>query len=157
MYSSLKKKLFSQSSSSSYLIPIILLICSFVIYSFNLGGQPGHGDEILYLAWGVVYFDLIKEGNFDNSCFKNLEDCDGILFNPSRGFEINYTPIRNTLVGFGQYLTAGESKGDLYNWSCKWYPCFDSANGPSSEELSSGRFFSAIFGSLTIVLAFFIK
>jgi len=149
-----QKSLFFQRSFS-YLIPILLFVCSLVILSFNLESQPWHGDEILHLGWGGGFFDSLKEGDINNPCLKNLEDCD-LLFNPLSGYEINYTPIRNFFVGFGQYLTTGENKGDFYNWSCIWYPCFDSENIPSLEELSSGRFFSPIFGSLSIVLAFFI-
>jgi len=59
-------------------------------------------------------------------------------------------------VGFGQFLTTGENKGDFYEWSCMWTSCYDFNYWPSHEELSSGRFFSAIFGSLTIVVAFFV-
>jgi len=71
-------------------------------------------------------------------------------------YNLNYTPIRNFLVGFSQYLTTGENKGDFYEWSCMWAACWDNEYIPSREELSSGRFFSAIFGSLTIVVAFFV-
>ena len=145
--------------SYNFIIPALLLIGSFSLYSFNLEGQPSHGDEFLYLAWGGVFFDSLKEGDFDNPCLKKLVDCE-LLVTPegkwSGGFKVNYTPIRNFLVGFSQYLTTGENKGDFYEWSCKWQPCWDDEYIPSREELSSGRFFSPIFGSLTIVVAFFI-
>jgi len=143
-------------SSFSYLIPILLLISSFVIYSYNLEGQPYQGDEALYLAWGGIYFDLVKEGDFSNPCLKGLANCE-LLYDPNwEGHNINYTIIRNFFVGFGQFLTTGEIEGQFYEWSCAWFPCWDFANQPSQEELASGRFFSPIFGSLTIVLAFFI-
>ncbi len=155
----MQKSLFFQSSLGYYLIPILLFVSSFVIYSYNLEGQTPHGDEVLYLAWGGVFFDTLKEGDFDNPCLKNLADCE-LLFTPGGefggGYKLNYTPIRNFLVGFSQYLTTGENEGEFYVWSCKWFPCFDDEHIPSREEFSSGRFFSAIFGSLTIVLAFFV-
>jgi len=155
MYSSLQKKLFSQSSSSSYLIPILLLIGSFGIYSYNLEGQPWYIDEFVYLSWGGNYFDLIKEGDFDNPCLKTMADCE-LIYSEKEGHEINYTPIRNFFVGFGQYLTTGENKGDFYQWSSlEWYE-WNFENIPTAEEFESGRFFSPIFGSLTIVLAFLI-
>jgi len=55
------KKLFSQSSSRSYLIPIILLVCSFVIYSYNLEGEKIFIDEYLYLAWGGNFFGMVAK------------------------------------------------------------------------------------------------
>jgi len=149
-----QKSLFFRSSFS-YLIPIILLICSFAIYSYNLEGQPWYIDEVLHLAWGGINFDLIKEGDLNNPCLKNISDCE-LVYSEGRGMKINYTPIRNFFVGFSQYFTTGENKGDFYQWSCIGHPCWDSESIPSPEEFSSGRFFSSIFGSLTIVLAFFI-
>jgi len=103
---------------------------------------------------GGVYFDLMKEGDFSNPCLKNLEDCE-LLFTMSWS-EVNYTPIRNFFVGFGQYLTTGENKGEFYVWSCAWMPCFENDKWPTPEDYSAGRFFSPIFGSLTVVLAFLI-
>jgi len=153
-----QKSLFFQSSFKSYLIPILLLICSFAIYSYNLEGQPAYVDEVTYLGWGGVNFDLIKKGDFNNPCLKGLTGCE-LLFDPNwGGVSINYTPIRNFFVGFSQYLTTGEMKGHFYEWSCLGYqnPCWDSKLAPSREDYSSGRFFSAVFGSLTIVTAFLI-
>jgi len=157
----MQKSFFYQRSFSSYLIPILLLIGSFSIYSYNLEGQPSYGDEFLYLGWGGVNFDLIKKGDFDNPCLKTLYDCEllsdtGLLRQEVWGQYINYTPIRNFLVGFGYYLTTGDTKGDFFEWSCIWQLCWDNEKQPSTEEFSAGRFFSPIFGSLTIVLAFFI-
>ena len=148
----------------SYLIPILLLICSFAIYSYNLGDQPWYRlDEPIYFAWGGVYFDLLKKGDFNNPCLKGLEDCELFLYDTRISetgetvywSEISYT-LRNFFVGLGQYLTTGENEGQFYVWSCTEYACWDPELGPSPEEYSSGRFFSAIFGSLAVVAAFFI-
>jgi len=136
----MQKSLFFKSSFRPYLIPILLLIGSFVMYSYNLGDQPWHIDEVWHLGFGGVYFDLIKEGDFNNQCIKNLADCE-LLFGPSWS-EVNYTPIRNFFVGFGYYLTNGEMKGDYYAWSCMWLPCWDSETQPTPEDFSAGRFFS---------------
>jgi len=151
-----QKSLFFQSSFRSYLIPILLLICSFAIYSFNLEGQPHYVDEVTYFGWGGVYFDLIKEGDFSNPCLKGFTGCELLKDREWVGDKINYTPVRNFFVGFGQYLTTGENEGHFYEWSCGYEPCWDSKLFPSREEFSSARFFSAVFGSLTIVIAFFI-
>jgi len=153
----MQKLFFYRNSFSSYLIPILLLICSFMIYSYSLENQPSQGDEILYLAWGGPYFDLIKDGDFDNPCLKGLADCD-FLFDPDYDpHDINYSPVRNFFIGFGYFLTTGEIKGNFYEWSCLWWgSCWDPEKAPTNEEFSAGRFFSPIFGSLSIVLAFFI-
>jgi len=152
----MQKSILFQNSFRGYLIPILLLVCSFVIYSYNLQGQPSNGDEILYLAWGGVYFDLIKEGDFNHPCLKHIGECELLFSVDYSGHQVNYTPVRNFFVGFGQFLTTGENNGDFYEWSCMWWPCWEPQNWPSAEEFSAGRFFSPIFGSLTVVLAFFI-
>jgi len=152
----MQKSLFYQSSFRSYLIPILLLMSSFVLYSYSLESQPSHFDEVLYLAWGGVYFDSIKKGDFNNPCLKNIGDCESLYSVDSSGHQINYTPVRNFFVGLGYYLTTGDTKGDFYEWSCMWFPCWDENYFPAPAEFSAGRFFSPIFGSLTIVLAFFI-
>ncbi len=137
----------------SIIIPALLLIGSFSLYSYNLEEQTPHGDEPLYLSWGGVYFDLIKEGDLNNPCLKNIADCDELLYAPKGRYEINYTPIRNFLVGFSQFLTTGENEGEFYQWSCAWYPCFDIANyWPSPDELSSGRLFSIIFVVIFVIV-----
>jgi len=154
----MQKSLFFQSSSRYYLIPILLFIFSYVIYSYSLEGQPLYGDEITHYAWGGVYFDLIKKGELDHPCIKTLEGC-GLLFDPNwSGRNLNYTPLRNFFVGFGQFLTTGENEGNFYPNSCLGFgnPCWDSALAPSMEEITNSRFFSPIFGSLGIVLAFLI-
>ena len=145
----MQKSLIFQSFFKSYLIPILLLICSFVIYSFSLEGQTAFVDEVTYLGWGGVYFDLIKKGDFNNSCLIELAGCE-LLFDPNwEGVYQNYSPIRNFFVGFGQYLATGEIEGHFHSWSCLGYqnPCWIRELAPSRDDYSSGRFFSPIFGS----------
>ena len=152
----MQKLFFNRNYFRYYLIPILLLIGSFSLYSYNLGNQPWHGDELNYLGWGGPYFELIKEGDFDNPCLRGLADCE-LIYDPNwPGHDINYSPVRNFLVGFGYYLSTGDTKGDFYEWSCMWFSCRNQAFVPSNDEFSAGRFFSPIFGSLTVVLAFFI-
>jgi len=153
----MQKSLFFKNSFSPYLIPILLFSFAFVFYSSSLENQPYHPDEIVYLSWGGPYFEIIKEGDFNNPCLKGLADCE-LLHDPNwAGHNVNYSPIRNFFVGFGYYLTTGDTKGEFYEWSCKWFPCWDPANFfPTPEEFAAGRFFTPIFGSLTIVLAFFV-
>jgi len=152
----MQKLFFYRNSFRSYLIPILLFSFTFVLYSYSLEDQPKYSDEIVYLSWGGPYFEVITEGDFDNPCLKGLADCE-LLYDPNwPGHNVNYSPIRNFFVGLGFYLTTGEIKGEFYNWSCSWRSCWDPEKAPSSEEYSAGRFFSPIFGSFSIVLAFFI-
>jgi len=153
----MQKSFLYQRSFRSYLIPVLLLICSFVIYSYSLENQPKYSDETLYLAWGGPYFQIIKEGDFNNQCLEGLVDCEYLYDTNWEGDNVNYTPVRNFFVGFGYFLTTGDTKGSFYEWSCVYgRPCWDPEKAPTSEEFVSGRFFSPIFGSLSIVLAFFI-
>ncbi|MFZ1076479.1 MAG: phospholipid carrier-dependent glycosyltransferase [Nitrosotalea sp.] len=139
-------------AKSNYVIPLALFLGSFFIYSYNLEGQPWHGDEITYLGWGGNYFDLIKKGNFDNSCLESLDHCNLLFHIPA--FGLTYNPIRNILIGFPMYL-ANEDKGDFYNWSCYW-DCYNHDKGPSIQEMTDGRLLSPIFGSLTIMFSFMV-
>ena len=152
----MQKSFFYKRSFSPYLIPVLLLIGSFSIYSYSLESQSIYSDETLYLAWGGPYFEIIKDGDFNNPCLKGLVDCEFLYDTNWEGDNINYSPVRNFFVGLGYFLTTGDTKGSFYEWSCAWYSCWESEKDPTSEELSSLRFFSPIFGSLTIVLAFFI-
>ncbi|MDE1726806.1 MAG: glycosyltransferase family 39 protein [Thaumarchaeota archaeon] len=135
---------------SDYVIPLALLLGSFFIYSYNLEGQPWHGDEITYLGWGGNYFDLIKKGNIGNSCLESLDNCNSLFHIPA--FGLTYSPVRNLLIGFPMYLT-NEDTGDFYNWSCYW-DCYKHDNGPSIKEMTAGRLLSPLFGSLTVMFSF---
>jgi hypothetical protein len=137
---------------SNYVIPIALFLGSFFIYSYNLEGQPWHGDEITYLGWGGNYFDLIKNGDFGNSCLKSLDHCNLLFHIPA--FGLTYSPVRNILIGLPMYLT-NEDKGDFYNWSCYW-DCYNHTKGPLIPEMTAGRLLSPIFGSLTVMFSFMI-
>ncbi|MGC1708250.1 MAG: glycosyltransferase family 39 protein [Nitrosotalea sp.] len=139
-------------AKSNYAIPLALFLGSLFIYSYNLEGQPWHGDEITYLGWGGNYFDLIKKGNFGNSCLESLDHCNLLFHIPA--FGLTYSPVRNILIGFPMYL-ANENKGDFYNWSCYW-DCYDHNKGPLIQEMTDGRLLSPFFGSLTIMFSFMV-
>lgn len=138
------------------LIPITIFVSAYLIYSYNLEGQPWHGDEVLYDAWGGVFFTQIKHGDFDNVCLKTLDGCTQLYNPPRTGWEVNYLPVRNFFVGLGQYITTGTNSGDFYTWSCYWSDCMDKTKIPTLSEFAAGRFFSPIFGALTVLLAYFI-
>ncbi len=140
------------SSKIDYTILAVLLSASLFIYGYNLTGQPWHGDEITYLGWGGSYFSLIAKGYFSDPCLSSLDDCTHLFHIPA--FGLTYSPIRNLLIGLPMYLV-NQDHGNFYNWSCYW-DCYDNNNGPTVLEMTAGRLLSPLFGSLTVVLSFFI-
>lgn len=140
------------SANSDYIIPIVLFLSSFFIYSYNLEGQPWHGDEVVYLSWAGNYIHLIKEGDFANPCLVSLDNCRLLYHIPAYG--LTYSPVRNLLIGFPMDVR-NEDSGYFYIWACYWQ-CTDHANLPTISEFTAGRLLSPLFGSLTIVISFLI-
>jgi len=138
--------------NSNYIITIALFLGSFFIYSYNLEGQPWHGDEITYLGWAGNYVQLIKNGDFDNPCLKSLDSCNLLYHLPA--FGLTYSHIRNLLIGLPM-IAENKDSGNFYNWSCYW-DCYNHSKGPTIQEMTAGRFLSPFFGSLTIVISFVI-
>jgi len=140
------------STHSDYIIPFVLFLGSFFIYSYNLEGQPWHGDEVVYLSWAGNYIHLIKEGDFANPCLVSLGNCHLLYHIPAYG--LTYSPIRNLLIGFPMDVR-NEDSGYFYIWACYWQ-CTDHTNLPTISEFTAGRLLSPLFGSLTIVISFLI-
>lgn len=141
------------SAKSNYTIPLLLLVGSLLIYSFNLEGQPQHGDEINYLGWAGNYIHLINIGDFTNSCLISIDHCNSLYHIPAHG--ATYSPLRMILIGFPLSL-AHQDTGDYYDWSCYWFTCYNFHNAPTVEQMAAGRMFSPIFGALAIVVSFLI-
>ncbi len=142
-----------QSTKSNYIIALVLFASSLFIYSFNLEGQPRHGDEINYLGWAGNYIHLINIGDFSNSCLISIDHCTSLYHIPAHG--ATYSPLRMVLIGFPLSLSHQDT-GDFYDWSCYWFTCYNFHNAPTVQQMAAGRLFSPIFGSLTIVVAFFV-
>ena len=145
--------------STKYIIPLILIFASFSIYSYNLEGQTWHGDETLYNAAGTVYFDLLKNGDLLNPCWNALGECDS-LHRLDWGWPPRDGHVRTLLIGFGRDLV-GDPVKNTYEWSCyfSWLSpkdCWNKEYTPSPSELVSGRILSPIFGSLSVMLVYFI-
>jgi len=138
------------TSYFNYIIPLALFAGSFFIYSYNLEGQPWHGDEVTYLGWAGNYVKLLKQGDLSNPCLRSLDDCDLLFHLPA--FGLTYSHLRNLFIGFPMVLENKDS-GDFYNWSCYW-DCYNSSKGPTVAEMTAGRLLSPLFGSLTIVISY---
>jgi len=156
---SVEEKNHFQKISTKYIIPLVLLFVSFSIYSYNLEGQTWHGDEIFYNSAGTLYFDLLKDGDLLNPCWNGLEECES--YHPlDWGWPVRDGHIRTLIVGFARDLV-GDPVEEIYEWSCflSWHSaknCWKDEYMPAPSELNSGRILSPLFGSLTVMLAYFI-
>ncbi len=139
-------------TKSNYLIPLALFLSSFFLYSYNLEGQPWHGDEINYLGWAGNYIDLIKKGDFGNSCLRTIDDCNLLYHIPAHG--LTYSPIRMLVIGLPMEMR--NVGGDFYNWSCYYFLCYDPHKAPTIQQMTAGRLLSPLFGALTISISFLI-
>jgi hypothetical protein len=137
-------------ANSNYIIPFVLFMGSFFIYSYNLEGQPWHGDEVTYLGWAGNYVQLIKQGDLANPCLKSLDNCNLLYHLPA--FGLTYSHLRNLLIGFPM-VVEDKDHGNFYNWSCYW-DCYNHNKGPTVQEMTAGRLLSPLFGSLTIVISY---
>lgn len=146
------KLTYFSSTKSNYIIAIALFLSSFLVYSYNLEGQPWHGDEIVYLAQAGEYVHLIKNGNFDDSCLISIDNCNYLFHIPAYG--LTYSPLRNILIGFPMDVKS-EDVEKFYNWSCYWQ-CYIQDMGPTVNEMTTARTLSPLFGALTVAISFLI-
>jgi 4-amino-4-deoxy-L-arabinose transferase-like glycosyltransferase len=130
-----------------------LIRASLLIYSYNLEGQPRHGDEINYLGWAGNYIHLINNGDLTNSCLISIDNCNSLYHIPAHG--ATYSPLRMVLIGFPMSL-AHQDTGNFYDWSCYWFTCYNFHDAPTVEQMAAGRLLSPVFGALTIVVAFLV-
>jgi 4-amino-4-deoxy-L-arabinose transferase-like glycosyltransferase len=139
------------STKSNYTIPLALFFCALFIYSYNLEGQPRHGDEINYLGWAGNYIHLVNEGDLSNPCLTSIDKCNLLYHIAAHG--ATYSPLRMILIGFPMSLKHQDA-GDFYDWSCYWFTCYDFHKAPTVEQMAAGRLLSPVFGALTIVVSF---
>lgn len=141
-----------ESNGKSIFILIILFIASFSIFSFNLEEQAPASFEGMFMAEGIVYFNLLKEGDVFHPCWNGHGECELLVLNKTAGGDVHWaarsSAIRSFITGFGLYLS-GISGENVSAWS--WQEI-----QPTPTELAAGRFFSPILGSFTVVLAYLI-
>ncbi|MHB8603044.1 MAG: ArnT family glycosyltransferase [Nitrosotalea sp.] len=141
------------SKKSRYTIPLALFLAATLMYSYNLEGQPRHGDEINYLGWAGNYIHLINNGDLANSCLISIDNCDLLYHIPAHG--ATYSPLRMILIGLPLSLEHQDT-GNYYDWSCYWFTCYNFHDAPTVQQMAAGRALSPIFGALTIVIVFLI-
>jgi 4-amino-4-deoxy-L-arabinose transferase-like glycosyltransferase len=145
----------SQSSlvNTRYAIPVVIFVVSIMVYSYNLEGQPRHGDEINYLGWAGNYIHLVDKGDLANPCLVSIDNCSLLYHIPAHG--TTYSPLRMVLIGTPLSITHQDT-GDYYDWSCYWFSCYDFHHAPTIQQMAAGRILSPVFGALTIVVAFLV-
>ncbi len=138
-------------SRARYAIPLVLFLVATLMYSYNLQGQPRHGDEINYLGWAGNYIHLINIGDIANACLTSIDNCNLLHHIPAHG--ATYSPLRMILIGLPLSLEHQDT-GNYYDWSCYWFTCYNFHDAPTIQQMAAGRTLSPIFGALTIVIIF---
>lgn len=137
-----------------FLIPLVLFFVSLMFYSYNIEGQPWHGDEIFWNAGGGVFFKLLQNNDLLNPCWNGLGECN-LLYEFGWAWPSHASHIAHIFTGFSQYLS-GQSDKDYLTWSSWHHDFWEVENTPTPKEFAAGRLFAVIFGSLTIVTVYFI-
>jgi hypothetical protein len=141
-------------------IVIILLVGSYLILSFNIQNQGIYIDEVFHHTFGMVYFDSFVKGDLLNPCITGRGEC--TMLNLECAGEIQWLasggPVKGFFVGLGDSFFSHEER--IY------YAGLDlcrpihkglgiaGVNIPTQSELAAARFFSPIFGSLTVVITY---
>jgi hypothetical protein len=136
------------------LIPAVLFFTSLIFYSYNLEGQPWHGDELFFNSGGGVYFNLLLNNDLSNPCWNGLGKCE-LLHNFNWEWPVHSSHIRHIFIGLSQYLS-NQTDNDYLVWSSWHHDFWNAEYTPTPKEFAAGRLLSPIFGSLTIVVVFFI-
>ena len=153
----------SQFYKNTFLIFALISIASYGILAFNIENQGINIDEAPHHGYGMKYFDLMMEGKILDPCITGLGDCNLIDLDCDRIHWISSGGVvKGVLVGIGDYFFSDSER--IYYWSSDTGQCrpihFNVAipgeNIPTQSELAAGRFFSPIFGALTIGISFFI-
>ena len=143
-----------------YLIPLILFVVSYSIYSVNLDQQGIYIDEVFHHGFSIMYYDSIKNGDILNPCITGIGEC--TMIDLDCAGEVQWLAsggiFKGIFVGLGDELFSDAER--VYSADQK--PCrpihnnqiIRGENTPTQDELSAGRFFSPVFAGITIVLAF---
>ena len=67
-------------NSKKFILPLMLFIFSYSLYSYNLDQQGIFIDEVFHHGFSIMYFDSLKNGDILNPCITGIGDCDMIVF-----------------------------------------------------------------------------
>jgi hypothetical protein len=154
-----------KSKKKFFLLLIIIFVGSYTVLGFNIEGQGIDIDEMFHHGFAMSYFDLTKEGKILDPCITGKGTCK--LIDLTCAGQIQWLAsggmIKGILVGLGDYFFH-DGERIYYASEDVQQPCRPIHNGveipgvniPTQSELGAARFFSPIFGAMTIVLAFLI-
>ena len=137
------------------IIPILLFLSAFSIFSYNLDKMPWHGDEVTYFYPAHVnYFGLILEGDLFNVCWKDRSICEqtsGIFAgeDPDRlsGLKFKVESFPHYPTQLPPIILVGTSVALFGNNDDLAF---------SYENLASARLVSTVLGALIVVFVFYI-
>jgi len=143
-----------------YLIPLILFVVSYSIYSVNLDQQGIFIDEVFHHGFSIMYYDSIKNGDILNPCITGIGEC--TMINLDCAGEVQWLAsggiFKGIFVGLGDELFSDAERV----YYADHEPCrpihnnqiIRGENTPTQDELGAGRFFSPVFAAISVVLAF---
>jgi hypothetical protein len=154
-----------KSQKKSFLILIIIFVGSYTVLGFNIEGQGIDIDEMFHHGFAMSYFDLTKEGKVLDPCITGKGECE--LIDLTCAGQVQWVAsggiIKGILIGLGDHFFS-DNERVYYASHDVQQPCRPIHNGveipgvniPTQSELAAARFFSPIFGAMTVVLAFLI-
>ena len=127
------------------IIPILLFLSAFGIFSYNLDKMPVNGDEfVYYYPAHVNYFGLILEGDLFNECWKDRSFCEDPDRSSGLKFKIEHWKYPTQLppiILVGTSVALFGNNDDL---------------AFSYENLTAARLVSTVLGALIVVFVFYI-
>jgi hypothetical protein len=154
-----------KSRKKSILLLIIIFIGSYAILGFNIEGQGIDIDEMFHHGFAMTYFDLTKEGKILDPCITGKGTCE--LIDLTCAGQVQWVAsggiVKGILIGLGDNFFS-DNERIYYASDIAQQPCRPIHNGveipgvniPTQSELGAARFFSPIFGAMTVVLSFLI-
>jgi len=156
---------FQESRKISILILVVIFFSSYLILSFNIEGQGIDIDEMFHHGFAMSYFDLTKEGKVLDPCITIQGECELIDLTCAGQIQAVASGgiVKGILVGLGDYFFS-DNERKYYASKEVQQPCrpihnevaIPGVNIPTQSELGAARFFSPIFGAMTVVLSFLI-
>ena len=131
------------------IIPILLFLSAFSIFSYNLDKMPWNGDEVMYYYPAHVnYFGLILEGDLFNECWKDKKQCEdpdrlsGLKIGKDQADEgwMSLPPLVPILLAGASFNLFGDNDDPAFSY----------------ENLTAARLVSPILGALIVVFVFYI-
>ena len=147
---------------NTFLVFVLISVFSYGFLAYNIQNQGIDIDEVFHHGFSMTYFDLIMEGELSDPCITGQGECSKIDLTCAG--EIQWVAsggiLKGVLVGLGDYFFSDSER--IYYASSDAEPCrpihFNQGvigeNTPTQTELEAARFFSPIFGALSVGISF---